>query len=131
MSLNDPISNFLTTIRNGIMVRKETVDVPASTLVGQILDIFKTDGYIEDFRLMKDNAQGTFKVYLKYDGKKAAIMGLKKISKPGFRVYAKNDSVPRVLNGLGTAVISTSKGVITDRKAREENIGGEVLCYVW
>jgi len=131
MSLNDPISNFLTTLRNGIMVHKETVDVPASTLVGQILEIFKTDGYVEDYRLMKDNSQGTFKVYLKYDGKKAAIMGLKKISKPGFRVYAKNDSVPRVLNGLGTAVISTSKGVITDRKAREENIGGEVLCYVW
>lgn len=131
MSLNDPISNVLTNIRNGIQVQKETVDVPASTLVGKILDIFKADGYIEDFRLMKVTAQGTYKVYLKYENKKPVIIGLKRISKPGLRVYARRYKIPRVLNGLGTAVVSTSKGVISDREARKLKVGGEVLCYIW
>ena len=131
MSLTDPISNMLANVRNAIRAGHETVDVPASKLTGRILDIFKNDGYIEDFKLMKDNAQGTYKVYLKYQGKKAAIIGLKRISKPGLRVYTQNDTIPRVLNGLGTAVISTSKGVISDRDARKFSIGGEVLCYIW
>ncbi len=131
MSLNDPISDLLTTIRNGVGADKETVDIPASKLNGRILEIFKTDGYIEDVRLMKNNTQGTFKVYLKYDNKKPAIMGLRRISKSGLRVYRKNDELPHVLNGLGTAVLSTSKGVITDREARKLKVGGEILCYIW
>lgn len=131
MSLNDPISNLLTIIRNGIQIRKETVDIPGSKMVGNILQIFKDTGYIEDFRFMKNNVQGSFKVYLKYEGKKAAIMGLEKISKPGLRVYVAADNIPRVLNGLGTAVISTSKGIISGREARKLNIGGEVLCHIW
>ncbi|MBF0478718.1 MAG: 30S ribosomal protein S8 [Candidatus Omnitrophica bacterium] len=131
MSLSDPISNFLTNVRNAIKVRKETVDVPASKLVGKILEIFKADGYIEDFRLMKDNVQGTYKIYLKYQGKASAITGLKRISKPGLRVYVQRDEIPKVLNGLGTAVISTSKGVVTNREAKKLSAGGEVLCYIW
>ena len=131
MSLNDPISNFLTIIRNGSRVRKETVDVPASRMVGRILEIFKNDGYIEDFRLLKDSAQGNYKIYLKYDNKKSAIMGLKRISRAGLRLYNATTELPRVLNGLGTAVVSTSKGVISDREARKLKIGGEVICYIW
>jgi small subunit ribosomal protein S8 len=131
MSLNDPISNLLTIIRNGIQVQKETVDIPASKMMGQILEIFKADGYIEDFRLMKDSVQGTYKVYFKYKDKAPAIIGLKRVSRPGLRVYAQGDKLPRVLNGLGTAVISTSKGVVGDREAREMKVGGEVLCYIW
>lgn len=131
MSLNDPISNLLTIIRNGIQARKETVDIPASKTNDKILEIFKADGYIEDFRLMKDGAQGTYKVYLRYGSKRPSIIGLKRISRPGLRVYRKNDDLPRVLNGMGTAVISTSKGVVTDREARKLKLGGEVLCYIW
>jgi small subunit ribosomal protein S8 len=131
MSLTDPIANMLTSIRNAIQAKKETVDIPASRLIGKILEIFKTDGYIEDVRLLKDNAQGTYKVYLKYENKKSAIIGLRKISKSGLRVYARGDKIPRVLNGLGTAVLSTSKGVVTDREARKLKVGGEVLCYIW
>jgi len=131
MSLNDPISNLLTIIRNGLQAGKETVDIRASNTVGRILEIFKEDGYIEDFRLMKSSVQGIFKVYLKYSEQKPAIIGLKRISKPGLRVYSKRNSIPRVLSGLGTAVISTSKGVIDDKEARKLNVGGEVLCYIW
>lgn|SRR3989338_3389252 len=131
MSLNDPISNLLTNIKNGISVRKETVDIPASKLTARILEIFKEDGYIEDFRLMKDNTQGSFKIYLKYEGKKPVITGIHRVSKPGLRIYIDRYKIPRVLNGLGTAVISTSKGVMTDRSARKLKIGGEVLCHIW
>ena len=131
MSLNDPISDLLTTIRNGVGADKETVDIPASKLNGRILEIFKNDGYIEDVRLMKNNTQGTFKVYLKYENKKPAIMGLRRISKSGLRVYRRSDELPHVLNGLGTAVLSTSKGVITDREARKLKVGGEILCHIW
>ncbi len=131
MSLNDPISNLLTIIRNGSQVRKETVDIPASKILGNILQIFKDDSYIEDFRLMKNNVQGSFKVYLKYDGKNSVITGLKRVSKSGLRVYVEAAEIPRVLNGLGTAVISTSKGIISGREAKKLNIGGEVLCHIW
>lgn len=127
----DPISDMLTNIRNAVQARHETVDIPASKLTGKILEIFKTDSYIEDFKLMKTNVQGAYKVYLKYDRKKSAIIGLKRISKPGLRVYAKRDEIPRVLNGLGMAVLSTSKGVISDKDARKMKAGGEVLCYIW
>lgn len=131
MSLSDPIANVLTNIRNATHARKETVDIPASKLVGKMLEIFKTDGYIEDFRLMKDNVQGTFKVYLKYVNKAPAILGIKRISKPGLRVYVTHHKIPRVLNGLGTAVVSTSKGIVTDREARKLNVGGEIVCHIW
>ena len=131
MSITDPISNMLNIIRNGAMARKETVDVPASKLNEQILNIFKADGYIQDVKLMKNNVQGTFKVYLKYDGRKPVVMGLRRISRPGLRVYADRGKLPRVLNGLGTAVISTSKGVLPDREARKQNVGGEILCHIW
>jgi small subunit ribosomal protein S8 len=131
MSLNDPISDLLTTIRNGVQAKKETVDVPTSKLTGEILKIFKGDGYIEDFKLMKDNVQGTYKIYLKYDNKNSAIIGLKRVSRPGLRVYARNDQIPRVLNGMGTAVISSSKGVISGREANKMKVGGEVLCHIW
>ncbi len=131
MSISDPISNILNIIRNGLMARKETVDVPASKMAEQILNIFKTDGYILDAKLMKTNAQGTFKVYLKYDGKKPAVMGLRRISRPGLRVYSGRYELPKVLNGLGTAIISTSKGVLADREARKQNVGGEILCHIW
>lgn len=129
--MSDPISNLLTIIRNGIQVRKETVDVPASRTAEKILEIFKTHGYIEDFRIMKTNVQGSYKVYLKYENRKSTITGLKRISRPGLRVYKPKDELPRVLNGMGTAVISTSKGVVDDREARQMNVGGEVLCYIW
>ncbi|MGE0269043.1 MAG: 30S ribosomal protein S8 [Candidatus Omnitrophota bacterium] len=131
MSLNDPISNLLTILRNGSQAGKETVDAPASTMTERILDIFKNAGYIEDYKLMKTNAQGSFKVYMKYENKKPLITGLKRISKPGLRIYKQNNEIPRVLNGLGTAVISTSKGVVDDREARKMNVGGEILCYIW
>jgi small subunit ribosomal protein S8 len=122
---------MLTNIRNAQLVRKETVDIPASKLVGRILDIFKASGYIEDYRVMKESTQGTCKVYLKYDKRKPAIIGLKRVSRPGLRVYAPSDRIPRVLNGMGVAVISTSKGVIDDREARKQKVGGEILCYIW
>ncbi len=131
MSLNDPISNLLTNIRNAVMVSHETVDIPASKMAERILEIFKNKGYIEDFRFLKTNAQGIYKVYLKYDKRKAAITGLERVSKPGLRVYADRANLPRVLNGLGTAVISTSKGVIADQEARKQNVGGEVICRIW
>ena len=131
MSLSDPIANSLTNIRNAAQARKETVDIPASKLVERILQIFKEDGYVEDVRLLKDTTQGTLKVYLKYENKKSVIRGLKRISKPGLRIYSEHDRLPRVLNGLGTAIISTSKGLMRDREARKLKIGGEVLCSAW
>jgi len=131
MSLSDPIANMLTNIRNALQARKETVDIPASKMIGRMLEIFKEGAYIEDLRLLKTNAQGTYRVYLKYDNKKPVITGLKRISRPGLRVYVAGTKVPKVLNGLGTAVISTSKGVITDHEARKIRTGGEVLCHIW
>jgi len=131
MSLSDPISDFLTRVRNGSHARKETVDIPASKLLEQIALIFKADGYIEDYRLLKDDKQGILKLYLKYDNQKPSIIQIKRVSRPGLKVYVDNTHIPRVLNGLGTAVISTSKGVITDREARKLKIGGEVICYIW
>ncbi len=131
MSVSDPIANTLTMIRNAAHARKETVEVPASKLLERMMNIFKKDGYIEDVRLLKDNKQGVLKVYLKYENTKPSILGIKRVSRPGLRVYADNDRIPKVLNGLGTAVISSSKGLVTDREARKLKIGGEVLCYIW
>ncbi len=131
MSVSDPIANTLTVLRNAMRVKKETVEFPASKLLESMMTIFKNDGYIEDARLLKDDKQGILKVYLKYENNKSVIMGIKRVSRPGLRVYADNASIPRVLNGLGTAVLSTSKGVMSDREARKLKIGGEVLCSIW
>lgn len=132
MSLSDPIANMLTVIRNAADARKETVDIPASKLIEKIVSIFKNEGYVQDFRMLKDDKQGILKVYLKYrTNKMPAIMGIKRISRPGLRKYVHNDQLPRVLSGLGMAVISTSKGVITDKEARKLKIGGEVICTIW
>lgn len=131
MSLSDPVANMLTNIRNAIQIRKETVDIPASKLSGKILEIFKEAGYVEDFRLLKSDVQGVFRVYLKYEGRQPAIRGLKRISSPGLRVYTSGTKIPRVLNGLGTAVISTSKGLLSDQEARRLKTGGEVICHIW
>ena len=131
MSVSDSIADSLTVIRNAANARHETAEFPASKILERILGIFKTDGYVEDFRLLKDEKQGKLKVYLKYENNKPAIMGLKRISRPGLRVYADNSRIPRVLSGLGTAIISTSKGIISDREARKMKIGGEVVCYIW
>lgn len=132
MSLTDPIANLLTIIRNALQAKKDTVDIPASKLGGRILQIFKEDGYIEDYRLVKDTVQGTFKVYLKYEqNKRPVISGLHRVSRPGLRVYSKSAKMRRIHNGLATAVISTSKGIMRDSEARKLNVGGEILCYVW
>ncbi len=131
MSVSDPIADTLTIVRNALHARKETVEFRASKLLERVMNIFKNDGYIEDYRLLKDDKQGVLKVYLKYEKNKPGITGIKRISRPGLRVYADNSRIPRVLSGLGTAVLSTSKGVISDREARKLKIGGEVLCYIW
>ncbi len=131
MSVSDPIADTLTIIRNALGARKQTVEFRASKLLERVMGIFKKDGYIEDYRLLKDNKQGVLKVYLKYEDNKPGIMGLKRVSRPGLRVYADNNRIPRVISGLGTAVLSTSKGIITDREARKLKIGGEVVCYIW
>ncbi len=131
MSLTDPIADLLTVIRNAVAVQKDSVDIPASKLALKIMEMFKADGYIEDFRLLKDSAQGTIKTYLKYENKQPVIRGLKRISRPGLRVYVTRHEIPRVINGLGMAVISTSQGVVSDREARKLKVGGEVLCYIW
>lgn len=131
MVMTDPIADMLTRIRNATIVREKIVEIPASKIKQEILKIFKEEGYIQDFDVIEDGKQGIVKVYLKYNGKEKVISGLKRISKPGLKVYARKDEIPKVLGGLGIAVLSTSKGIMTDRKARAEGIGGEVICYVW
>ncbi|HYH04823.1 MAG TPA: 30S ribosomal protein S8 [Bacillota bacterium] len=131
MVMTDPIADMLTRIRNATIVRDKVVEIPASKIKQEIVKILKEEGYIQDFDMVEDGKQGTVKVYLKYNGKEKVISGLKRISKPGLKVYARKDEIPKVLGGLGIAVLSTSKGIMTDRKARNEGIGGEVICYVW
>ena len=132
MSMTDPIADFLTRIRNANMVRHESLEVPASTIKRDIAEILKREGFIRNVEYIDDDKQGIIRVFLKY-GKdnQRVISGLKRISKPGLRSYVKADDVPKVLNGLGIAIISTSEGVITDKEARAKKIGGEVLAYVW
>jgi len=132
MSLTDPIANMLTIIRNGIMSNKIKVDVPFSKLSQEVLGILKREKFIKDFKFIEDKKQGLLRVYLKYTQSGApAIQGLKRISRPGLRRYVKKDRIPRVLGGLGIAVLSTSRGVVTNMQAKEMQAGGEVLCYVW
>ncbi|MFO7245516.1 MAG: 30S ribosomal protein S8 [Thermaerobacter sp.] len=132
MSMTDPIADLLTRIRNASMAYHDTVDIPASRLKRDIVQILKDEGFIQDYQLIKQDPQGILRVYLKYGpNKERVITGLKRISKPGLRIYAKANEIPRVLGGLGVAILSTSRGVMTDRQARREGVGGEVICYVW
>ncbi|MBO8441366.1 MAG: 30S ribosomal protein S8 [Firmicutes bacterium] len=132
MSMSDPIADFLTRIRNANMAHHNSVEIPASKVKKDMAEILKNEGFIKDVEYIDDNRQGMIRINLKYgkEGQKV-LTGLKRISKPGLRSYVKADSVPRVLNGLGIAIISTSEGVITDKEARKKGIGGEVLAYIW
>jgi len=132
MVVTDPIADMLTRIRNALRAKKETVDVPASNMKKSIAEILKSEGFITDYQVAEDNVQGVIKIKLKYGPKKEAVLvGLKRISKPGLRVYTNYTEMPKVLNGMGIAIISTSKGVMTDKQARQSQIGGEVLAYIW
>lgn len=132
MSMTDPIADMLARIRNANLIYRDKVDIPGSKLKREIARILKEEGYIRDYQWINDKKQGVLRVYLKYGpNKERVITGLKRISRPGLRVYARHDELPRVLGGLGVAILSTSQGVMTDRQARKLGIGGEVLCYVW
>ena len=132
MQITDPIADMLTRIRNANSAKHDTVDIPASNMKKAIAAILQEEGYIKNFQIIDDGTQGVIRVALKYNaGKEAVISGLRRVSKPGLRVYAGADELPRVLKGLGIAIISTSKGVMTDKKAREAHVGGEVLAFVW
>ena len=132
MNITDPIADMLTRIRNANSSKHKTVDIPSSKMKVSIANILFKEGYIAAFEEIEDNSQGIIRITLKYDEKGARVIdGLRRISKPGLRVYASKDELPQVLNGLGIALISTSKGIKTDREARKEGLGGEVLAYVW
>ena len=131
MSRTDLIADTFTVIRNALMAKKENVDVPASKITASIMGILKEENYIDNFKLIEDKKQGILRIYLKYTGAKPAIRNIKRISRPGLRTYVRRDKVPIVLRGRGIAIISTPQGVVTDRKAREMGVGGEVIGYVW
>ena len=132
MVMTDPIADFLTRIRNANMVYMDKVEIPASKTKKGLAEILKEEGFIKDVEYIEDGKQGVIRVYLKYGANREKVInGLKRISKPGLRVYAGKDELPKVLGGLGIAVISTSKGLMIDKKARKEGLGGEVICYVW
>lgn len=132
MTMTDPIADLLTRVRNANMARHEKLEVPASNMKKEIAKILKDEGFVRDVEFVDDNKQGIIRIFLKYGtDNEPVISGLKRISKPGLRVYAKKDEVPRVLGGLGIAIISTNNGVITDKQARQAQVGGEVLAYVW
>ena len=133
MSMTDPIADYLTRIRNGVMAGKKVVEIPASNLKREMTKILHDKGYILSYKLVEDDKQGVIKIALKYHPKSklSAIKKIERISKPGLRKYANSRELPRVLNGLGIAILSTSKGIMTDKKARKENVGGELLCNIW
>ncbi|MGB9595653.1 MAG: 30S ribosomal protein S8 [Candidatus Poribacteria bacterium] len=132
MSMTDPIADMLTRIRNAGIARHDKVDIPASKLKSSIAQILLDEGYIKGYKLLEDNKQGILRIYLKYGpDKKCVISGLKRISKPGCRIYVTKSELPRVRGGYGSAIISTSRGILTSNQCRREHIGGEVLCYVW
>ena len=131
MVMTDPIADMLTRIRNANQMRHATVDMPASKIKKQVLELLKKEGYVSSILVIKGDVQDTLRVSLKYLQNDRVIKGLKRISKPGLRVYAKTNEIPKVLNGLGIAVISTSNGILTDREARKQKVGGEILAYVW
>lgn len=132
MQITDPIADMLTRIRNANSAKHDTVDIPASTMKKSIADILVEEGFIKSYQVIDDNKQGVIRINLKYGaGKSQVITGLRRVSKPGLRIYSNCEEMPRVMRGLGIAIISTSKGVMTDKKARELNVGGEVLAFVW
>jgi len=132
MSMSDPVADMLTRIRNAILAKYNRVDIPASRLKISIAKVLKAEGYIRNYKVVKDDKQGLLRVYLRYDEQaRPVIQGLKRISSPGRRVYAGSDELPKVLNGLGVNIVSTSRGLMTDRQARLEKVGGEILCSVW
>ena len=132
MQITDPIADMLTRIRNAGTAKHDTVDVPASNMKKAIAEILLEEGYIKNFQLIDNSTQGIIRITLKYGANKTKkINGLRRISKPGLRVYAKSEELPKVLKGLGIALVSTSKGIMTDKKARQENVGGEILAYIW
>ncbi|AKG66149.1 30S ribosomal protein S8 [Lactobacillus helveticus] len=132
MVMTDPIADYLTRIRNANMAKHDSVEIPASNIKKSISEILKREGFIRDYEVADDNKQGVIKVFLKYGPNgEHVISGLKRISKPGLRNYVSAEDLPKVLNGLGIAIVSTSAGVITDKEARQKNVGGEVIAYVW
>jgi small subunit ribosomal protein S8 len=131
MPVTDPISDFLTRIRNASRAKKVSVEIPSSNLKKNLAEILKKQQFIHDYSLVEDKKQNILKIFLKYSKGAPALNGLKRISTPGLRVYKNADELPRVLNGLGIAVVSTSKGLLTDREARREAVGGEIVCYIW
>ncbi|HID94536.1 MAG TPA: 30S ribosomal protein S8 [Candidatus Latescibacteria bacterium] len=132
MSMTDPVGDMLTRIRNACRARHRKVDIPSSRMKESIAKILMNEKFINNYVLIEDNKQGYLRLYLKYDSDKTSVIrGIKRISKPGLRKYVGKDQIPRVLNGLGIAILSTPKGVLTDREARQVGVGGEVICYVW
>ena len=131
MQMSDVIADMLTRIRNASNAKHETVDIPASNMKKSIADILVKEGYVKGYQIVEDGKQGIIRVALKYNGKEKVIKGLRRVSKPGLRIYASCEDMPRVMNGLGVAIVSTSKGIMTDKEARKNNIGGEVLAFVW
>ena len=131
MQISDVIADMLTRIRNANSARHETVDIPASNMKKAIADILLEEGYIKGYQVIEDGKQGIIKITLKYIGKKQVIQGLRRVSKPGLRIYSGCEDMPKVMNGLGIAIVSTNKGIMTDKKARKENVGGEILAFVW
>ena len=132
MHITDPIADMLTRIRNANSAKHDTVDIPASNMKKSIAQILVDEGYIKGYKVIEDGKQGVITVTLKYlEGKKPVITGLRRVSKPGLRIYSNVEDMPKVIKGLGVAIVSTSKGVMTDRQARKENVGGEVLAFVW
>ena len=132
MSMTDPIADYLTRIRNAKARRHSKVDIPASNILKEITRILHEQGYIRKYTFEDDDLQGTIRVYQKYGADKvSAITGLRRVSRPGYRIYTKVDDIPRVLNGLGLAIVSTPKGIVTDKQARKQRVGGEVLCEIW
>ena len=131
MQISDVIADMLTRIRNANDAKHETVDIPASNMKRAIAEILLSEGYIKGYQIIEDGKQGVIRITLKYVGKQKVIHGLRRVSKPGLRIYSNCEDMPKVINGLGIAIVSTSKGIMTDRQARKENVGGEVLAFVW
>ena len=131
MQISDVIADMLTRIRNANSAKHETVDIPASNMKKSIADILVAEGYVKGYQVIEDGKQGVIRVTLKYHGKEKVIKGLRRVSKPGLRIYAGCEDMPRVMGGLGIAIVSTSKGIMTDKQARKENVGGEILAFVW
>jgi len=131
MQISDVIADMLTRIRNANNAKHETVDIPASNMKKAIADILLEEGYIKGYQVIEDGKQGVIRITLKYNGKQKIIQGIRRVSKPGLRIYAGFEDMPKVMNGLGIAIVSTSKGIMTDKKAREAKVGGEILAFVW